>query len=209
MNNEDKKSLLNKGVIGIDEVGRGPFAGPVTLCAVYIEDSRIIKRDIFHKTIRDSKKLSNISRNKIYTTIRKNRELKTKVIYAISSRGATYIDKKGINKAIKQCLLSCVRSLIKQKVPVYSLKIQLDAGLIIPLNGLNQKSFVKGDEKYVEIALASVLAKEWRDNYMKKLAKEHDKYLWDKNMGYGTLDHRNAIKKYGVTKYHRVSYLKK
>lgn len=196
------------GVIGIDEVGRGPLAGPVTLCAVYIEDTKVIRRDVFDDTIRDSKKLSKASRNKIYLSIRKNQELNTKVIYVISSRNAEYIDKYGISKAVKACLLSCVKGLIKQGVVVYDLKINLDAGLKIPLESLKQKSFVRGDENYTEIALASVMAKESRDRYMRALSKIHPEYVWEKNVGYGTLDHRTAISKYGITKYHRRSYLK-
>lgn len=208
MNNKFQKNRATKGVIGVDEVGRGPLAGPVTLCAVYIEDTKIIKRDMFDNLIRDSKKLSKIKRNKIYLSIRKNQELKTKVVYAISSRSAKHIDIHGISKSIKACLLSCVKELIKQGVPVYDLKINLDAGLKIPLESLKQKSFIKGDENYTEIALASILAKESRDMYMQKLSKIHTEYLWEKNAGYGTLIHRQAIVKHGATKYHRKSYLK-
>lgn len=197
-----------KGIIGIDEVGRGPLAGPVTLCAVYIEDPDIIKRYIFNDTIRDSKKLSKVLRNNIYITIRKNRMLKTTVIYSISSRSATYIDKHGINKAVEQCLISCMRQLLKKNVSIYDLKIHLDAGLYIPIKSLKQKSFIKGDENYTEIALASILAKEYRDNYMKKISSDYKEYYWGNNVGYGTLKHREAIRKYGATRYHRKSYLR-
>ena len=197
-----------KGVIGIDEVGRGPLAGPVTLCAVYIEDKKAITKELFNNTIRDSKKLSKSIRNSIYLTIMNKRKFKIKVKYAISSRSADYIDRHGINKAIKQCLVSCIQDLSRQGINIYSCKINLDAGLKVPLDGLIQKSFIKGDENYVEIALASVLAKESRDAYMQRLARSHPEYLWERNVGYGTKDHRSAIEKYGVTKYHRRNYLK-
>lgn len=197
-----------KDSIGIDEVGRGPLAGPVTLCAVYVEDVNIIKKELFDNTIRDSKKISKSLRNKIYLIIRKKRKLKTRVLYALSSRTAAYIDTYGINTAINACLVSCIESLSKQGVAVEKVKIRLDAGLKVPLQSLQQESFIKGDEKYAEIALASILAKESRDVYMKGLAKTHTEYAWDKNAGYGTLEHRNAIQKYGITKYHRTSYLK-
>lgn len=199
---------MKTGVIGIDEVGRGPFAGPVTLCAVYIKDTKVIKRDIFAGKIKDSKKIPKNRRNEIYLSVVKNKEIKTEVVYVISSKSASYIDKHGISKAIKSCLVSCVEGLIKKGVNIYDLKINLDAGLSIPLEGLKQKNFVKGDENFTEIAIASILAKEWRDDHMKKLSKKHGEYFWDKNAGYGTLEHRNAIKKFGITKYHRKSYLK-
>lgn len=203
---ERKKFLL--GSIGIDEVGRGPLAGPVTVCAVYIEDEKEVKNSIFNDTIRDSKKLSKASRIYIYKTIREKRRLKTKVLYAVSSRSASYIDRHGINKAIASCIRSCVRDLGKQGVKITETVFRLDAGLKVPIEGVVQQSFVKGDEKYVEIALASVLAKVTRDKYMEKLSKTHDGYGWEKNAGYGTLFHREMIKKQGITKHHRTSFLK-
>ncbi len=197
-----------RGVIGIDEVGRGPLAGPVTLCACYLEDEKTILKEIFANTIRDSKKLTKQLRNNIYQTISNKRYLHTKIKYAVSSRTAAYIDKHGISKAMRQCLLSCVRSLESQGVAVKNVSIQLDAGLTIPLEGLKQKSFVKGDEKFVEIALASIIAKVTRDTYMEKLAKKFPQYAWEKNVGYATKEHRESLKKLGPTKYHRLSYLK-
>ena len=196
------------GVIGIDEVGRGPLAGPVTVCAVYMADGKSIKKEIFSNTIRDSKKLTKAIRNNIYTTIRQKRYLKTNITYAISSRTAACVDSNGIVSAVRACVLSCVRSLAKQGVDVANTEIRLDAGLVVPLAGLKQKSFIKGDEKYVEIAMASILAKVSRDSYMKKLAKTHKVYGWEDNAGYGTSHHRMAIEKYGITKYHRKTYLK-
>lgn len=86
--------------------------------------------------------------------------------------------------------------------------MNLDAGLCAPKKFNKQKSFIQGDERFVEIALASILAKEWRDAYMKRLSKQHPEYLWEKNVGYGTLEHRKAILQRGVTKHHRMSYLK-
>lgn len=197
-----------KGVIGVDEVGRGPLAGPVTVCAVYIEDEKALLKDIFQNTIRDSKKINKVLRNNIYLTIRHKRYLETKVEYAIFSRSAAYIDKYGISKAIRECTLSCVKSLKKKGVSVENTPIRLDAGLRIPLESLDQESFIKGDEKFIEIALASILAKEYRDAYMRKIAQGFDAYAWHVNAGYGTAKHREAIQKYGATKHHRITYLK-
>lgn len=202
-----------KGVIGIDEVGRGPLAGPVTLCAVYVKDGKCVKRDVFADSIRDSKMISKHNRIKIYQTIIKNRLYKinskgAEVVYVISSRSAAYIDKVGISQAISQCLVSCMRGLAKKGVPVYSLQIRLDAGLRIPIEGLKQKNFVKGDERFVEIALASIVAKVTRDRYMDGLSREYGEYGWHTNAGYGTPEHCRAIQTLGVTKYHRRTYLK-
>lgn len=200
--------VVRHGVIGIDEVGRGPLAGPVTVCAVYIEDEKRVKKHIFSDTIRDSKKLSKANRCNIYRTIRDKRNLDIRIEYAVSSRSAAYIDAHGISRAVRQCLLSCIRTLIKKSVPVESVQIRLDAGLVIPLEKLNQESFIKGDERFTEIAIASILAKVTRDLHMKKLAKQHIEYGWNRNAGYGTKEHCKAIKVSGITKYHRRSYLK-
>lgn len=197
-----------KNVIGIDEVGRGPFAGPVTVCAVYIEDTKQITKDLFENTIRDSKRIKKSLRNKIYTTIRNNRYIKTKIIYAISSRSAKYIDAHGLRLALRSCVRSCLRSLEKQTVPTRSIAIHLDAGLCVAEKGYNQKSFVKGDEKFAEIALASIIAKEYRDSYMISLSKKYPVYAWDRNVGYGTQEHCEAITQHGITKFHRISFLK-
>lgn len=197
-----------QGVIGVDEVGRGPLAGPVTLCAFYIEDEKEALKEIFNNIIRDSKKLNKSNRLNIYKTIRKNRLIKTRVEYAISSRSAEYIDKHGISEAVRRCLISCMRILIKKGIEIEKFTIRLDAGLKIPIKNLVQESFVKGDERFVEIALASIMAKVSRDIYMEKLTKEHNEYGWERNVGYGTVDHRKAIKNIGITKYHRRTYLK-
>lgn len=204
-----KVESRSKGCIGIDEVGRGPLAGPVTVCACYVEDKKTLKKDIFGNTIRDSKKLSKHIRNNIYITIRKKRKLETRIEYAISSRSAKYIDRYGINAAVDSCISSCLDKLKKKGIDITSTEIKLDAGLVVKEECLKQKSFIKGDERFVEIALASILAKVTRDKYMETLANSHIEYGWQRNVGYGTEEHRKAIKNNGITKYHRISYLKK
>lgn len=203
-----KKGTPKPGVIGLDEVGRGPFAGPVTVCAVYIEDEKKAMQDLFGSTIRDSKKIKKALRNNIFQTVRKKRNIGTRIEYAVSSCSAQYIDKYGIMHAIEICAKRCVNTLRKKGVPVEEITIRTDAGLTIPDTTLTQKSFVKGDERYVEIALASIIAKEWRDSYMRKLSRIYGEYSWESNVGYGTKDHASAIRKFGITKYHRKSYLK-
>lgn len=199
------------GVIGLDEVGRGPLAGPVTVCAFYIGDKKLykaLKDTIFGDTIKDSKKLTKSLRNKIYLTIRDYRDLEESILFATSSRSAAFIDAYGINNATRACTMSCMRSLAKQGVDIYSATINLDAGLVLPIENPTQKSHIKGDEHFLEIALASIVAKVTRDRFMEKLARTHPEYAWEMNVGYGTKHHRKAIKTKGVTNYHRMSYLK-
>jgi ribonuclease HII len=203
-----KNTIFSSGVIGIDEVGRGPLAGPVTVCAVYLENEKEAKKDLFGNTIRDSKKLSKSNRIYIYKTIREKRKLRTRILYSLSSRPASYIDRHGINKAVASCIRSCVCNLEKQGVRIMEMAFRLDAGLRVPIEGIMQQAFIKGDEKYVEIALASILAKVTRDKYMEKLSKTYKGYGWEGNAGYGTFTHREAIKKQGITKHHRRSFLK-
>lgn len=197
-----------KGVIGIDEVGRGPLAGPVTVCAVFIEDKNRVAKDIFGNSIRDSKKIKKSLRNNIYKTIRYKRYLNTRIEYAISSRSATYIDRFGIRKALCECTDECVRGLSKKGVAINKLSIHLDAGLSLSNKDFRQSSHIKGDEQFVEIALASILAKESRDSYMRRVGKQYESYNWQSNAGYGTKEHCEAIRKRGITKHHRRSFLK-
>ncbi len=200
--------ITEKGVIGIDEVGRGPLAGPVTVCAVYIMKPNFVKKHFFHSIVRDSKTIKKSLRNNIYLTIRKNRIIDTTIKYSIKSTSASYIDRYGIQKATQRCIDLCMHDLLKQGAPVMSCIVRTDAGIKVQGMSVRQKSFVKGDERFTEIALASILAKETRDRYMKKLARTYPTYGWEKNVGYGTSKHRNAIRKNGITKYHRTSYLK-
>jgi ribonuclease HII len=198
----------SKGVIGIDEVGRGPLAGPITLCAAYIMEPEATLKDLFQNTIRDSKSINKSLRNNIYQIVRKKRKLDSSIIYTISSRSSAYIDKHGLTKSVNACLLDCIHKLSKKGVDVYALTINLDAGLKIPLENVVQRSFIKGDERFIEIALASIMAKEWRDAYMRRLSDIFPNYNWHRNVGYGTKQHREAIYLHGLTKYHRRSFLK-
>jgi ribonuclease HII len=201
-------TLGGTGTIGIDEVGRGPLSGPITVCACYIEDETRVSSDIFRNTIMDSKKINKTLRYNIYQTIRLRRYTGTKIVFSIHSRSAAYIDRYGIKLATRECVRACMQGLRKQGVDIFSVMIRTDAGLSVPMPRVSQCSFIRGDEKFVDIALASILAKEHRDGYMRKLAKRHPEYGWEKNMGYGTARHRQAIRSHGFTKFHRISYIK-
>jgi ribonuclease HII len=197
-----------KGSIGIDEVGRGPLAGPITVCACYVEDASTLITDLFQGIIRDSKKIKKSLRFNIYQTIRQQRYFKTKIQYCISSRDAQYIDRYGISKATQACVTSCIRGLAKKGVDISKMPIRLDAGLTIKGIEVLQESFIKGDENFVEIALASIMAKESRDAHMQRLSRRNKEYGWEHNVGYGTKFHRERILEVGVTTHHRKSYLK-
>jgi ribonuclease HII len=197
-----------KGVIGIDEVGRGPVAGPVTVCAVYLSDSKQAEMEYFNNIVMDSKMLSKDSRFNIFQIIRKNKE-NSNLVYAVSSRSAKHVDKHGINKAIHSCMISCLKSLEKKGIKVEELQINLDGGLKIKREGIKQASYIKGDEQFVEIALASIIAKVRRDTYMKRLARLYPLHGFETNVGYGTAKHMKAINEGGLTEYHRMTYLER
>ncbi|NOY35433.1 MAG: ribonuclease HII [bacterium] len=202
-----KKTNLAKPkyIIGIDEVGRGPLAGPVTVGAVAItvnpkseiRNPKQIQNPKILKNIKDSKKLNARKRNEWNKILRKNFEC-----HYASVNNKT-IDKIGIQKAI---LLS-VRMVLNKFSEMPDL-VLLD-GLLKAPKHYNQRTIIKGDEKIPVISAASIIAKVARDRKMAKLPKKFAKYGFEKHKGYGTKEHYKMIKKHGVSKIHRKSYLKK
>ena len=179
----------NEKIAGVDEVGRGCLAGPVFAAAV------ILNNKIKNKNIRDSKKIPFRERILLYEYIKKNS------IYAIGTASVSEINKMNILNA---SLLSMQRALNKLSFKPSMAYID---GLFAPREiKIKYKTFVKGDEKITCIAAASIVAKVSRDMFMIKLAKKYPKYSWHKNFGYGTNDHLNGLKKYGVTKHHRKKF---
>ena len=176
-------------IAGVDEVGRGCLAGPVFSAAVILNE-KINKQDI-----QDSKKISFKKRILLSEYIKKNS------IYAIGRATVDEIDKINILNA---SLLSMQRALDKLKLKP---SIAYIDGLFAPKGiKIKYKTFIRGDEKVTSIAAASIVAKVSRDLFMIKLAKKYPKYNWHKNFGYGTTDHLNGLKKYGVTKHHRKKF---
>jgi ribonuclease HII len=182
-----------KYTIGIDEVGRGPIAGPVTVCACMIS-SGIAKK---YKGIKDSKKLLEKKREEIFSII------KDKVQYKVTSISAKEIDKKGISFCIKKALAKSI------SIFPTDTQVLLDGGLKAPPEFKKQKTIIKGDEKEVCIALASIIAKVTRDRYMRKMAKKYPIYGFEGHKGYGTRAHYIAIENGGKSPLHRVSFLQK
>ena len=176
-------------IAGVDEVGRGCLAGPVFSAAVILND-KIIK-----KNIKDSKKIPFKKRILLAEYIKKNS------IYALGVASVEEISKENILNA---SLLSMKRALNKLK-PKPS--IAYIDGIFVPKNiKIKCKTFVKGDEKITCIAAASIVAKAARDLFMINLGKKYPKYGWNKNFGYGTNDHLNKLRKYGITKHHRKKF---
>lgn len=175
---------------GTDEAGRGCLSGPVTAAAV------ILNKKFKSKLITDSKKLSINQREEAKKII-----LKNCIAYAIFSVSNQKIDEINILNA---SILAMQKSINKLNHKVDF--IIVDGNKFKPVNNIEFKTIIKGDQKYLNIAAASILAKTYRDNYMKKIHKEYPEYNWKKNKGYPTKEHKAAIKKYGITKYHRKSF---
>ena len=174
---------------GVDEVGRGCLAGPVFAAAV------IINNDINTKDIKDSKKIPFRKRILLSEYIKKNS------IYAVGTASVEEINKINILNA---SLLSMKRALSKLKLRP---SIAYIDGLFVPKNmKIKCEALIKGDEKIISIAAASIVAKVARDLFMIKLSKKFPNYRWDKNFGYGTKNHLYGLKKYGVTRHHRKKF---
>jgi ribonuclease HII len=183
-----------KYIIGIDEAGRGPLAGPVSVGLVMISQK---DRNIL-KGIKDSKKLSEKRREEWFEKLKKEK----KVFYTCAMVGPKVIDERGISYAIRLAVKKvCLRTGKK------NCEILLDGILHAPKIYKNQKTIIKGDEKIPVISAASIVAKVTRDRKMKVLSKKYPKYEFEKHKGYGTKDHYIKIKKYGRCKIHRKSFL--
>ncbi|MCX6703603.1 MAG: ribonuclease HII [Candidatus Zambryskibacteria bacterium] len=201
--------MSSKYVVGIDEVGRGPLAGPVTLCAVRVE-AGVYKKLKKNKSLpalgRDSKKLSKKDREKysqVLKSLMSRTVLDTRFCFSIYGVSNIVIDTKGLSFAIKKALSVCL-----QKVGATEKdQILLDGGLKVSKEFNNQQTIIKGDEKHPVIAWASILAKVHRDNYMAKMAKKYPEYGFEKHVGYGTKMHKEAIKKHGPSQLHRKTFL--
>ena len=186
------KKQFQKNLIeaGCDEVGRGCIAGPVVAAAV------ILPKDYINNSIVDSKKLSSKKREEIGKEIIGNA-----IAWSVSEVSNNTIDKINILNA---SILAMHRAIDKLKVsPEF---IIVDGNRFKPYKNVNHECIIKGDNKFQNIAAASILAKNYRDDLMKNLSKKFDKYSWESNFGYPTKKHRDSIKKHGITDYHRKSF---
>jgi ribonuclease HII len=193
--------------IGIDEVGRGPIAGPVVVCACAVLYNADVLSLYPKGVLRDSKKLSEKAREKIRSEIEIKNQSR-EILWGIGEVSASRIDEVGIVPAIKEAMNEALVQLEKSGVDIAT-EVVLDGGLIAPERYLHQGTHIKGDEKFVEISLASIIAKVHRDTYMKKVAQELPGYGFENHVGYGTKAHYDAITKNGMIIHHRRSFLKR
>ena len=187
-------------VVGIDEVGRGPLAGPVTICACKIAknfDQR------FFKGIKDSKQLSARKREEWFLKISDLKQ-KGELDFAFSSVSASEIDSKGIVLAIRKAMK---KSLATLKLDPSTTRIMLDGSLKAPAEFIMQETIIKGDEKIPVISAASIIAKVMRDRYMEDQARVYPGYDLENNKGYGTDKHLKGIRRLGITPIHRFTFL--
>lgn len=188
-------------VVGIDEAGRGPLAGPVAVGGVRISKGFEKK---FFKGIKDSKQLSHEERELWFALAQEGRR-RGELDFAVALVSQRVIDRHGISYAIRLGIKRVLKSL---KVSETRSQIFLDGSLFAPPGFKHQLTVIRGDEKIPVIALASICAKVVRDRRMVKIAKKYPEYDFDLHKGYGTRIHRLAIEKYGPTELHRVSFLK-
>jgi len=175
---------------GCDEAGRGCLAGPVTAAAV------VLPNEFSPDLLNDSKQLSEKIREFLAPVIKQNA-----LCYHITNIEPQEIDNINILNASIRAMHECIKNL--NPLPQY---IIVDGNRFKPVANIPHSCIVKGDSKYLSIAAASVLAKTYRDEHMNMLHEEYPVYNWKKNKGYPTREHREAIKKYGITKYHRKTF---
>ncbi len=175
---------------GTDEAGRGCLAGPVVAAAVILPDT------FRHKLLNDSKQLTEKQRIELRPYIEKHA-----LAFAVCFLDEKKIDEINILQA----------SILAMQTAIGNLKIKpefiiVDGNKFKPYKDIPHQTIVKGDAKYKSIAAASILAKTYRDDFMKKIATEYPQYHWQKNKGYPTKQHRDAIREFGATKYHRMTF---
>lgn len=232
-----KFTITELEFIGVDEVGRGSFIGPVITCAVYLNQDDLYKLQTIPYTINDSKKLSKKTRKQIIHWINTNN-----ISYTIGSASPQEIDEINIreanNLAMNRAIYNLILSIYSNNntnsntnhntITTNTINCYIDGNYFADKynemtmlskeltkynfnNKLNFKTIIKGDTSNVAIALASIIAKEYRDDLITNLAnnKQYHEYFWHKNMGYGTKEHRQAILTNGITIHHRLSFLTK
>ena len=188
---EDQNWTKNKNqkIIGADEVGRGSLAGPIVGAAVKLEFQHF---DLL-SDVKDSKKLSPKKREEIYERVKDNN-----IEYSISECSNLRIDQNGISASNKEVLLNSINNLYQKSDKVYVDHFKIDK--------FGSVSMVRGEDNSYSIALASIIAKVYRDNLMIDYASKYPRYSFEKNKGYGTREHLNLIQKHGVCDIHRLSF---
>ncbi len=190
-----------KVIIGTDEAGRGSGVGAVFASAVCFQDKN---KELIEKLVylNDSKKVSKKHREELYKII------KAETINSVVWADVEEIERVNILNASLNAMKRAVED-VKSRIEDDDVIVFVDGNKLIPQLNIPQRFLIKGDGTSASIAGASILAKVERDHYMMRLAEEFPQYGWDNNMGYLTKEHLLAVDKYGISPYHRMSYLKK
>ena len=192
-------------VIGVDEVGRGPVAGPVVVVACALKKG-VDALSLYPKQVlKDSKKLSEKNREKIRESLHEYLD-DGRIMYGLGEVSAKDIDAIGIAEAVRVAMNKAL-TILEEKGVTIDTQVVLDGSLFAPERFIHQSTHIQGDEKFIEISLASIIAKVYRDNLMKELGKQFLGYGFENHAGYGTAAHYAAIKTLGMTEHHRKTFL--
>lgn len=196
------RAKKNTHIVGIDEAGRGPLAGPVAVGAVCIraEYALVIKK--LFKDAKDSKQMTKTAREACFVRMEKCKK-EGMMDFAVCFSSASVIDKKGIVPAIRSALERALRRVVPMS---YGVHVLLDGGLRAPAE-FTQTTIIRGDETELAISLASITAKVLRDRMMVRYAKKYPNYGFSHHKGYGTKRHYAMIAKFGLSPLHRKSFL--
>lgn len=190
-------------VVGIDEAGRGPVAGPLAVGAVIAHINTPIEHTFFAKGVRDSKQLTLGKREELFAWLQHHADLR----HVVSMVGPRVVDRDGISAATATAISRALRRLVPHNCNRDDILVLLDGGLHAPESFVQQATIVKGDQKEPLIALASVAAKVTRDHKMRRLGFQFPEYGFEGHKGYGTKEHYKAIKKFGLCASHRKTFL--
>lgn len=202
---ELERELFNKGIrhiAGVDEVGRGPLAGPMVIGAVILDIGKILNRNYdvsfekLYEKINDSKKVTEKNRIELDKFIKENC-----LAFSIIEISHTELDLTGISKSTQKAFFESIKNL-----KVLPQHIFTDAFPIKSISKEKQTNIIKGDSRSISIAAASIIAKVYRDDLMTKYAEQYPEYGFEKHKGYGTKLHKEAIYKYGPCEIHRKSF---
>ena len=188
---------MSNFIVGVDEVGRGSLLGSVIICAFRSRDDLF---ELLPFSVKDSKKINKKQREEIYKYFKSNKN--PNYSYQITFGKKRDIEKLNIHKVVLQSMSIAIKTIAKT-----SDQIIID-GKFIPedLNKFQVSSLIKADDKINQVSAASIMAKVFRDKLVSKLHQFEGRYEWNKNAGYGTKNHLNAIDKYGISPFHRKTY---
>ena len=188
---------MSNFIVGVDEVGRGSLVGSVIICAFRSRDDLF---ELLPFSVKDSKKINKKQREEIYKYFKSNKN--QNYSYQITFGKKRDIEQLNIHKVVLQSMSIAIKTIAKT-----SDQIIID-GKFIPedLNKFQVSSLIKADDKINQVSAASIMAKVFRDKLVSKLHQFEGKYEWNKNAGYGTKNHLNAIDKYGISPFHRKTY---